>query len=249
MNSRIYTGRVMHARNSPVYHRWTFPYCFYAIDLDELPQLNRNVSGFGFNRWRPVSLREQDYLRGNGSFRDRLSEFIDTAGIDRIILVTAARFMIRVFNPVSFYYCLRNDGTPACMVAEVNNTFGERHLYLLNGSDEFPLRCTQGKQFHVSPFNDMQGHYEFTFSAPDDELNIGIRLIRNGSSVIDTAMWGTGRPLTSANLWKNLLRYPINAWLTMPRILWQAVILHYKKKLPVFKKPAPISNLTIKESK
>ena len=115
-------GKVMHARRNPVDHRWVFPFYFYALDLDELPELNRRVRGFGFNHWQPVCLREQDYLRGSGPFREQLAEFIDLADIDRIMLVTVARFMARVFNPVSFYYCLRADGSPACMVAEVNNT-------------------------------------------------------------------------------------------------------------------------------
>jgi cyclopropane-fatty-acyl-phospholipid synthase len=247
MNSMIYTGKVMHARRIPVGHRWVFPFYFYAIDLDELPELDRLVRGFGFNHWRPVCLRERDYLRGSGPFRKQLSEFIDTRELDRIILVTVARFLSRVFNPVSFYYCLRSDGSPACMVAEVNNTFGERHLYVLNGGDKFPLRCRHSKQFHVSPFNSMNGHYEFSFSKPGDDLNIEIRLVRNDTVIMDAAMWGKGQPLTTGNLWRTLLRHPFTAGLTMPRIIWQAALLHYKKRLPVFHKPAPISSMTIKE--
>ena len=248
MNSRIYRGKVMHARRSPVSHRWVFPFYFYAIDLDELPELERRVRGFGFNHWRPVCLREQDYLRGSGPFREQLSEFIDPREVDRVILVTVARFLARTFNPVSFYYCLRSDGTPACMVAEVNNTFGERHLYLLEGGEKFPLRCRHDKQFHVSPFNSMDGHYEFSFSKPDDHLNIEIRLVRNDTVIMDAALWGAGKPLTTGALWRTLLRHPFTAGLTMPRIIWQAALLHYKRKLPIFHKPAPFSSMTIKEN-
>jgi cyclopropane-fatty-acyl-phospholipid synthase len=236
----------MHVRHVPVKHKWVFPFCFYAIDLDELPELNRNVRGFRYNAWAPVSLHDDDYLRGSGGFRERLSAFTDTSVLDRIMLVTVARFMARVFNPVSFYYGLRADGTPACMAAEVNNTFGERHLYLLEGGDGFPLQCRCDKQFHVSPFNDMNGRYEFTFSAPEKDLSIGIRLLRHGEAVMDAGMWGQGRPLTSGNLWKTLLRHPLTAGLTMPRILWQAALLHYRHRLPVFKKPDPSSPMTIK---
>jgi cyclopropane-fatty-acyl-phospholipid synthase len=247
VNSRIYSGKVMHARRNPVEHRWLFPFYFYAIDLDELPELDRTVRGFGYNHWRPVCLREQDYLRGSGPFREQLSEFIDVREVDRIILVTVARFLARVFNPVSFYYCLRHDGSPACIVAEVNNTFGERHLYLLEGGAGFPLRRRHDKQFHVSPFNDMSGHYEFEFSKAGDDLDIGIRLVRNGSVVLDAAMWGSGQPLTTGSLWRTVLRHPLTAGLTMPRILWQAALLHFRMKLPVFHKPAPASIMTIKE--
>ncbi len=238
----------MHERHQPVSHRWVFPFCFYGIDLDELPQLDRTVRGFGYNRWRPVSLRDADYLRGSGAFREQLGEFIDTEEIDRIVLVTVARFMTRVFKPVSFYYALRADGSPAAMIAEVNNTFGERHLYLLNGGDRFPLDCRHDKHFHVSPFNNMEGHYRFRFSAPDDALHIGIQLVRDDAVIMDASMWGVGRPLTTRALWRTILRYPVNAGLTMPRILWQAARLRYQRKLPVFRKPPPQSALTIKGS-
>jgi len=247
MNSRIYSGKVMHIRHSPVPHKWVFPFYFYAIDLDELPELDRTVKGFGYNRWKPVCLRDMDYLRGSGSFRERLSGFIDTSDVDRFVLITVARFMARVFNPVSFYYGLREDGSPACMIAEVNNTFGERHLYVLPGGTSFPLTCRHDKQFHVSPFNDMNGHYEFTFSSPDDDLSIELKLVRNGETVMDAAIWGHGSALTTSNLWKTVLSHPFTAALTMPRILWQAALLHYKKKLPVFSKPEPNSNMTIKD--
>jgi len=239
VNTRIYTGTVMHARHTPVRHAWTFPFYFYGIDLDELPELDRTVKGFGYNRWRPVALQDGDYLRGNG-----LSEFIDTKRFDRIILVTVARFMTRVFNPVSFYYCLK-DGAPACMVAEVNNTFGERHLYILEGNGTFPLHCRHDKHFHVSPFNSMDGHYEFIFSEPGEQINIEIRLVRSGQTVLTAVLQGNGQELNTAGLWAAILRHPFSAALTFPRILWQAVLLRFRYRLPVLRHPVPDSPMTI----
>ncbi len=246
MNSRIFSGTVMHARHSPVEHRWVFPYVFYMIDLDELDELDRTVAGFGYNRWQPVSLRDDDYLRGRGSFRERLAKWVDMRDVAQVYLVTVARFMIRVFNPVSFYYCLRADGTPAHVVAEVNNTFGDRHLYVLDGGPGYPLEREHPKAFHVSPFNDMNGYYAFTFSAPGDEMHITIRLVRDNAAVMDAAVWGKGGPLTARTLWMTLLAHPFTAAMTMPRIIRQAAILHYRKKVPVFKRPEPTSPLTIK---
>ena len=245
VKSRIYSGKMMHARKGPVRNTFSFPFYFYAIDLDELPLMDRTVKGFGYNHWRPVQITDADYLAGSGSFRERLSEHMDTASVDRIILITVARFMTRVFNPVSFYYCLDASNRPVCMVAEVNNTFKERHLYIMEAQGTYPVECSSPKRFHVSPFNTMDGHYTFSFSEPGEQLDISIRLIRNNETVMDAAMWGTGRELTTANLWKTVLRFPLTAALTMPRILWQAAILHYKKKLPVFRKPAPSDPNTI----
>ena len=246
MKSRIHQGKVTHARRSPVEHRFAFPFYFYAIDLDELPELERAVRGFGHNHWSPVCLRDQDYLRGPGGFRERLAQYVDLAEVDRIVLVTMARFMTKVFNPVNFYYCLKADGSAAAMVAEVNNTFGERHLYVMQEPGPFPIRVGRDKQFHVSPFNDMNGHYAFTFSAPREALRIDIQLIREGEVVMEAALWGEGKELTTAHLWRTVLRHPLTAALTMPRILWQAAVLHYKKKMPVFHKPAPMSPMTMK---
>jgi cyclopropane-fatty-acyl-phospholipid synthase len=245
MKSKIYSGSVMHARKSPVQHRWTFPFYFYAIDLDELPELDRTVKGFGYNHWKPVSLQDKDYLKNSGSFRERLGEHVDLSGVERIVLITVARFMAKVFNPVSFYYCLDAADRPVCMVAEVNNTFKERHLYMMKADGSFPVHCSDTKQFHVSPFNTMDGHYEFSFSEPGDQLNIEIKLIRENQQIMTAAMWGTGNELTTSNLWKTVLRHPFTAALTMPRIIWQAALLYYKKKLPVFRKPAPSSPNTI----
>lgn len=237
---------MMHARHVPVFHEFTFPFYFYAIDLDELPQLERRVRGFGYNHWKPVSIRDSDYLTGAGGFRERLDEYIDSSNIERIVLVTVARFMARVFNPVSFYYGLDADDRPVCMVAEVNNTFKERHLYIMETDGTYPVKCGHEKRFHVSPFNTMDGHYEFTFSEPAERLRIGIRLIRDGETVLDAAMWGNGRELSTSNLWKTVLTHPFTAALTMPRILGQAAVLHWKKKLQVYRKPAPADPNTIK---
>ncbi len=245
MKSRIYSGRVMHVRHVPVRHAFGYPCCFLAVDLGELPLLDHTVVGFGHNRWRPASLRDADYLLGGGELRTQLGRFVPVDKADRIVLVTMARFLARTFNPVSFYLGLQGEGSAAFAVAEVNNTFGERHFYAMPGGP-FPLACRHDKQFHVSPFNDMVGHYEFSFTAPGEQMRIGIRLVRDGEAVMDAAMWGRGREITSAHLWAALLRHPFDAALTLPRILWNAALLHYKKKLPLFHKPDPSSSMTIK---
>jgi cyclopropane-fatty-acyl-phospholipid synthase len=233
----------MHRRLRPVVHEWEFPFYFYALDLGELKTLDRTIAGFGYNRRAPVSVRDADYLCGNG-----LGEFVANSEVSRVVLVTMARFLVKGFNPVSFYYCLRNDGSPVCVVAEVNNTFKERHLYILEGENKFPCEYRHEKEFHVSPFNNMDGHYEFNFSEPGEELSVDIKLVVAGQPLLHAAMRGNGVELTSSNLWKTMLRYPLTAALTFPRILWQAVLLRYRKKLPVFKKPAPASPMTIRSA-
>jgi cyclopropane-fatty-acyl-phospholipid synthase len=257
VNSRIYTGRIIHTRHLPKRHHFTLPACFYAIDLSEYEQLNNQVRGFSVNRRNIVSLHENDYLTGTTNLRRQLLEQLAThpcAGhIDRIILVTVLRHISKVFNPVSFYYCLHENGAPVAVVAEVNNTFGDRHLYILDNDQQeyssYPLDYDHPKAFHVSPFNNMQGRYHFTFTPPAEEIRITISLHREEGKIMEACLTGTGIPFTSKNLAKTLIHYPLNAQLIPWRILHQAAHLRYRHRLPLFHRPDPISSMTIRSRK
>ena len=132
-------------------------------------------------------------------------------------------------------------------VADVNNTFKERHSYILTDPEEVDglTRFTATKVFHVSPFFDRQGQYEFWFSSLENCFDIRINLIREGKLSLSTRLWGQSQPLTTRSLALALVRFPLSTFQTMPRILAQAARLHYARKLPVFSKPEPASPLTI----
>jgi cyclopropane-fatty-acyl-phospholipid synthase len=257
MNSRIYTGEVMHARATPVRHTFRYPVYFFGLDLDELPALDRDVAGFGHNRFRPASIHDRDYLldREDGPIRERLERhFTPAAGWSaarRVVLVTSARYFGYVFNPVSFYVCLDAGGAIVAVAAEVNNTFGERHLYALESpsNGDGRVRFITGKAFHVSPFNDMAGHYEFEFASPGDTVDIRISLVRDSRTVMTARLTGAGAPLDSRRLRRTLLRHPLTALLTMPRIVWQAGRLYVGRKLTVHPKPDPSSPRTIRTAR
>jgi cyclopropane-fatty-acyl-phospholipid synthase len=255
MNSLIYRGRVMHARKEPVPHNFDYPVYFYAFDIDELANLDRQVSLFGYNRVRPVAIHDADYLNeGPNSIRDKLLVYIRQEGfehrIGRITLITAARYFHYVFNPVSFYYCYNLADELEHVIAEVNNTYQERHLYMLREGSEprpgFRKRYTVPKAIHVSPFNDMKGDYDFHFSDIGDKLDIRLDILRDGRVAFRSRLRGDAVPFTTRNLGVTLLRYPLTASLTMPRILWQAAKLRWLRKLRHRPKPAPSSHLTIR---
>jgi cyclopropane-fatty-acyl-phospholipid synthase len=254
MNSRIYVGEVMHARLRPVRHVFRYPLYWYAFDLDELPELDRQIPGFGYNRLRPVSVHDRDYLtEGDAPIRDKVLALLRRCGIDepggRIELVTAARYLHYVFNPVSFHFCRRPDGTVAVVVAEVNNTFGERHVYILDHPEgppgAWPLRYRAGKAFHVSPFNDRRGDYTFEFHDPSREMDFRIHLERDGERIMTARLHGAPRPLTAGTLVRTVARYPLAAALSVPRITWQAARLYFQRGLPVHTRPDPNSPMTI----
>jgi cyclopropane-fatty-acyl-phospholipid synthase len=255
----IFSGKVMHARAKPVQHRFSYPVYFYGFDVDELEELEKKVFLFGHNSLRPVSLRDRDYLLpGDGTLREKLIKVLKQAGVDRepdrIILVTSARVMHYVFNPVSFFYCYGSDGKLLCVVAQVNNTFGEMHLYLL--SDLLPAR-RQGefhfeaaKVFHVSPFFDRTGKYDFYFTdILKQDLDVILHYSQDEDLIFAARLTGTPGPLGRWTVAGKLLRHPLTASLTKARILWQAARLKFQKKLPVFHKPPPSSPMTIRGSR
>lgn len=248
MNSRIFIGEVTHTRQQPVVHRFRYPVYYYAIDLQELSELDRSLGWFGYNRWRPVALFDRDYLgREPGSIATKLMGHLRRRGlaedITRVVLVTCARYFGYCFNPVSFYYCYGNDSNIRCLVAEVNNTFGERHLYVLDEQSEplpgFAAHYRVPKSFYVSPFNRVEGDYDFRFADLDDRLDAQIHVFHGQQKVF--AAWVRGRsvPLDRGHLLATLTRFPLNALLTVPRIHWEAARLFFQKKLAIVIKPNP----------
>lgn len=256
MKSVIYYGTVEHERILPVAHQFRYPVYGYGLYLDELQQLDRELLLFGYNRVRPVAIHDKDYLRPDlpGRIREKLLDLLKAdvpeGAIDRIFLVTAARYFNYIFNPVSFYYCFDGGQALTAVVAEVNNTFGERHVYIprkeaLPDQPSVQNRYVTDKVFHVSPFNDRKGTYEFFFPTPDQRLSVVINLKKEDRTVFKARLKGTAIPMTGANLLKTLLRKPVTPHLTMPRILWQAARLYLGKKLSYHELPKTDHPMTL----
>jgi len=254
MNSRIFTGGVTHQRLSPMGHQFEYPLYFYCFDLEELPDLSQKLWFFGYNKPAVVSLYDKDHLqKGSGSIREKLFGLLIQRGlahrVERVELVTSARYFNYVFNPASFYYCYGADEALVCVLAEVNNTFGEKHVYFLDDPQSakkgFKEHYLVDKDFHVSPFNDMRGQYDFYFSDIRKKLDIRINILREGREVFYSRMWGEAMPMTSENFVGTVLKFPVTAALSMPRILWQAGRL-YLKGLKVYTKPHPRSDWTLR---
>lgn len=254
MNSKIYNGTIEHIRYQPVRHELRYRLYVYGFDLDELPELDKSLPLFGYNRVRPASIHGRDYLDdGPGAIREKLFRLMDdkdlTGRIASVRLITSARYFQYVFNPVSFYYGLDKDQRVIAVAAEVNNTFGERHVYFprkksLHAGDQGPYYAR--KAFHVSPFNDMEGEYEFFFSPPEADLDIRVRLLRSGMEAFAARLRGKALPLTARNHFGLMLRHPLIPYLTKPRIFFEAARLYFQKKLTYHDKPEPISPMTIK---
>jgi uncharacterized protein len=147
-----------------------------------------------------------------------------------------------VFNPVSWWYCYHADGRLALVVAEVNNTFGEAHGYVLD--DLRPgrgdtLEAEAAKVFHVSPFLPIEGlRYRFTLAPPRARVVAHIDVDDAEGPVFDATQTGRRLPLTTANLVRVLLRHPLVTLHTVLRIHLQALRL-WRRGVPFHRKPVP----------
>lgn len=255
MKSKIYTGFVEHTRHLPVHHHFRYPVYMYGIDIDELALLDKKLPLFGYNRLRPASINDADYLEKRpGCIKEKLLDLLpeaDRAQVATVMLVTSARYFNYVFNPVCFYYCFDRRGEVARLVAEVSNTYGERHVYLPKPADPGTSgpgirKYSADKAFHVSPFNNMAGRYDFFCTPPGQTMDVDIHLVREGEKIFEARLRTSGRELTRAAHLRALLRHPVIPHLTMPRIIFEAMRLYYRKHMPWHDKPAPSDPMTIR---
>jgi cyclopropane-fatty-acyl-phospholipid synthase len=248
MKSKIGVGHVVHHRLKPLKHFFKYPAYFYVFDLDELPVLNQKFSFFGYNQKKLVSLWDNDYLTpGKESLKEKVLQTLKAQNVTfvpaRIELVTTARFLGYVFNPVSFFYCYDANQNLKTVIAQVNNTFHESHVYVLPGG-----QAMAQKEFYVSPFFKVSGNYQFKFSKLNEKADIHIDLLQNSEIMITTQLTGVLQPLSKTKWLTILVRYPLMVFLTLPRISWHAFLLHFKKKLPVISKPGPLSANTLRKA-
>jgi DUF1365 family protein len=233
VRSALYTGSLTHSRRTPARNTFRYPISYWLLDLDELPELERRLRGFGVNRRALVSFRDRDHLDG-APLKQAVIDFAGDPTISRVLVLTQPRVLGYVFNPVSFYWCYRADGELACMVAELNNTFGERLPELLRGGS---LEYEHAKRLHVSPFFGLDQSYEYAFSQPGDEVWARIH-VRDGDGrkPLTAVLHGRRRELTQTNLARVLVRYPLQPLQVIALIHWQAFRL-WLKRVPFHHKP------------
>ncbi|WP_109478903.1 DUF1365 domain-containing protein [Paraburkholderia sp. C35] len=245
-------GHVMHERLRPVRHRFVYPVFCVRVDLARLDALRG--WWFGIDRLRPLSLMTRDYGACDGTplhawMRAQLAD----AGIDldggTIWLQTFPRVFGYAFNPVSFWLCHDRDGNLRALLAEVRNTFGQRHSYLLKARDNGPidanteLDCT--KRLHVSPFCSVEGHYAFCIRESASGSAISIDYHDHQGLLIRTAISLDRRPLTRTRALRALARQPLLTIGVIVRIHWQALRL-WLRKVPFYgsQPPSPHSRPT-----
>ena len=249
--SKIVRGSVFHKRFGPREHTFRYPFTFFTFDLDEIPRLGAESLLFAHNHYSVLSLYDRHFLGPEDrSISDKLRHYMGSPGPkERTVLVSSPCYFGYSFNPVNSYLRLEGDRLQQALV-EVNNTFGDTHIYPLanleQDSRKHTWRAHCPKDFHVSPFNDMTGEYRFTIRIENESIFLGVDLYQNGERTMQTYLEGHTKPFTTGKLTRYALLHPLDtAFNSLPRITWQAAILYYKKKLAVYQRPRPRSPETI----
>jgi DUF1365 family protein len=226
----------MHARRAPAANAFRYPVYMTLLDLDELPLLDRTLPLFGWNRRAVTSYHDRDHVD--------VRAFLAASGVDlgdgaRLQVLTNLRVLGYVFNPVSFWWCHRASGELACVVAEVNNTFGERLPYvLLPAGDAAGARRVweTDKRLHVSPFMPMNQRYTWWLSEPGEQVALRMDVHEPGMPDFRATLTARRVELTPAALRTALVRYPLMPAKVIALIHWQALRLA-AKRVPFFRKP------------
>lgn len=201
----LYQAEVTHIRQVPPKRAFRHRIYMWLVDLDRLPRLPWWLRPF-------ARFEARDHLGSpDKSIRENLDAWLGRHGVDlqggQVLLLTHARVLGYVFNPVSVFWCHRPDGTLACAVAEVHNTYGERHCYLLD--TDAAGKATVTKEFYVSPFQQMGGDYVMRLPKPDEKLSLAIRLAQHGQTPLIATLRGLRTPATTRGIVRAVVNRPL----------------------------------------
>ncbi len=245
----VLDARVTHVRFSPRRYVLSHRVWYLRLPLRELDHLDRPF--LRRNRFGLFSLHDRDYGDKSEDLHDWIRHAFAAVGASvpansNVALLTLPRVIGFGFNPVSFWLCHNAAGALIAVLAEVSNTFGERHCYLCRKEDGSAIgredEIEARKVFYVSPFMPIDGIYKFRFIEGRDRLVIRVDLHRESRRVLSATIAGTLAPLSSAALLSRFLRCPFPTFQVVALIHFHAARL-FLKGFRHFAKPPPLAAL------
>lgn len=235
----IYVGKVMHQRNRPFYYHFSYSVFSLKVDIDHLEQQTDKLRWLSLNKFNLLSLRFKDHGARDGTpWRQWFDSLMQSYGMEtpaaKVELLCFPRVLGYSFNPLAMWFAYDANQQLQAVVAEVSNTFGQWHHYVLyqqNGTLPVPTQCEADKVFHVSPFIDMQQRYAFRFKAPTSEYHM--RILELDASDDDQPLLiatqaARYQPLTDNNLMKQFIRLPWQSLKVIGMIHWWALKIWLK---------------------
>lgn len=236
MKSKLFYGHVYHKRFTPHVHEFKYRSFFMQISLKEINSFK--LKFFSINHFNLFSFDFKDHGKRNSSdlysFANQLLETHNfSADYDDIVIHTIPRIFGYIFNPVSFWYVIKNNQTVA-IIAEVNNTFGETKSYVLDPNIPASIKAMQ-----VSPFNQIEGNYQFSFQSKNEYSKVHITYLIENSPVIYASTEGKEIPFNDFELLKLFFKLPIHNLMIVSLIHFEALRL-FIKKVPFYGKNGAI---------
>jgi DUF1365 family protein len=233
VTAALYPCKIIHVRTRPVRRAFCYRNYLWLVDLDDLPRVPLALRPF-------ARFQARDHLGGSdGSLRAGVDAWLARQGIDlaggRVFMLGHARVLGYVFNPLTVFWCHQSDGTLAAVIAEVHNTYRQRHAYLLRPDGRG--RAEASKDFYVSPFLPPEGRYRMRLPEPGGALRLSVTLDTGDRPLLAATVTGTRRGYRPWRLACYALRYP---WVTAQvsaLIRWQGIRLA-ARRLPIFPRPA-----------
>lgn len=243
--SALYLGSVMHRRMRPRRHRLRYSIFSVLLDLDEIDGLDRDLRLFSRNRFNVFSFRDADYgFWPETPLKTQIERLLAEARLEpdggSVRLLTIPRILGYAFNPLNVYFCYRTDGSLLGIVCEVNNTFGQRHAYVLPAGEgeQEALRSACAKRFYVSPFMGMDLTYDFRIAPPRESVTIAIRASDEAGVMLTAVHDARRRELTDGALVRALFSHPLMALKVIGGIHWEALKI-WLKGVRLQDRPAP----------
>ena len=239
-------GRIWHHRLRPAQHRFSYPTFFLLLPMRSLATKPDKV--LRRNRFGWLSFYDRDHGDGRDNALQWFDAMLKSEGVKdadgEVWLHTIPRILSHTFKPVSFWYAHRRDGSLAAILAEVNNTFGQRHCYLLQAPGLDWGQCIDaGKVFHVSPFCEVTGSYRFRFdmrytaSGLPAATRVSIDHSDDAGLLLKTSVHGRLEAFSAGSVRKALFGMPVMTLGIVARIHWHALRL-WLKRVPFYRQPA-----------
>ena len=246
MTSAIYNGTVIHKRFKPKLHFFKYKVFSLLIDLSELDILSKNISFFSHNRFNLISFFDKDHGERDGTslvewVKKNLNENKINHENIKIKLLCYPRILGYVFNPLSVFYVYNKKEELISILYEVKNTFGEQHTYIFKTNNDKTIVNNCSKKFHVSPFIEMECHYNFRVLKPADKISVIIDQKDNDGKLLYASQDGNLRELNEKNLLISFISHPLMTFKIIAAIHYEALKL-WIKGIKIIKRKFKIKN-------
>lgn len=233
----IVDGVVAHRRTGPVRHSFVHRAYQWLVDLDQLPLWPWYLRAF-------ARFDARDHLGGTGAdssatIKTNVERYLQLHGVSlgkhsRIVMLANARVFGYVFDPLTVFWCFDDGGELRCIIAEVHNTYGQRHAYLL--TPDADGRAAVEKGFYVSPFNDVTGRYTMRFRLSDRHVSVAVALDREGVRIFRAVFSGAPLAATRRSLISRVMVMPFMSQQVSALIRWHGIRL-WIRRLPIVRRP------------